>query len=917
MFSGLYKVKFVTPTGFDNITPANVGDDTKDSDVGQDGISHTITLDATRPALDTLRNNPNIDAGFIKYGSIGDFVFDDLNGNGTQDGTDAPIEGVKVFLLDGQTGAKLDSTLTDLNGKYLFDSLVSGNYQVQFVTPGGYDNVTKPNSGGDDTRDSDAGTDGKSQLLTIDTTRPTSDTLRNNLNVDAGFIKYGSIGDYVWSDANADGQQGPVGTEPPIQGVTVYLLNGTTGAKLDSTLTDSNGKYGFDSLLTGTYKVQFVKPVGYDTVTLANTGIDSLDSDISAAGITHLITINTALAANDTLRNNPTIDAGFVKYGSIGDFVWIDLNNNGQQENGEPGLNGVKMYLWSAVGGSPSVRLDSTITTNGGQYSFTKLLPGEYIVQVDLASVSDTLQLTLQNTGSDGTDSDFGLTGLSDVVSINPEQGGIQRDNPTIDLGFFSPCILPTFRATATAATCNGKTANSDASFSFTNIQNGDRITFSLTVAGLAPYASATPLVGGSFNATNLPAATLPGGQQYFVRIYNGRSGCSKDTTIVIPYFDCGSVCVKPNAGPDVYVCKPATSTNLPDALSYEEWVAAASNKVGATIHPQTGVVSGMVESGIYRFILRDKTVGTCADTVVVYRGVLEMAGTQSTCFDTLNLPAVAGATWQGVAGNTATITPDGKITGMTDPGVTYTFVISNAFCSDTFAVRRLVCQGDIDLGLDKSIDKKLAMLGDTVTYTIAVYNEGKATVHGIEVTDTLSNGVQYISSSADRGTYSLINKKWSFDSLEVGDTVRLRIKVLVIGQGTWLNTAEISKTTEGDVDSTPGNNVVGEDDQDSECFTVPYLVCRGQGVDLTFSVPQGYTNVVWFRKVSGGVPVAVGQGNTYVASENDLGTYEYTFTATQANCPATGCCPIIVVVEDCCPAEICVPMVIQKLPKK
>jgi uncharacterized repeat protein (TIGR01451 family) len=75
--------------------------------------------------------------------------------------------------------------------------------------------------------------------------------------------------------------------------------------------------------------------------------------------------------------------------GSIGDFVWKDVNDNGVQDSGEAGVNGVRVVLWSAVNGVPTTRLDSTLTTTnpadntkGGYYSFKGLVAGDYIVQI-------------------------------------------------------------------------------------------------------------------------------------------------------------------------------------------------------------------------------------------------------------------------------------------------------------------------------------------------------------------------------------------------------------------------------------------------------------------------------------------------------------------------------------------------------
>ncbi|WP_165933530.1 Ig-like domain-containing protein [Arundinibacter roseus] len=639
----------------------------------------------------------------------------------------------------------------------------------------------------------------------------------------------------------------------------------------------------------------------------------------SVTGVPSGETVKIIVTLDGCKDSTTTTQNCLVPTGSLGDFVWKDLNDNGQQDAGEPGVNGVKVILWSAVGGAPGAKLDSTTTAGNGAYSFTNLGKGDYIVQIDVTTLPDSCLISpKQNIGNDASDNDFTTAGLSPVVTLDPTLTGLNKDNPTIDAGLISPCVAPTFAATdASAATCDGKTAQNDASFVVTGISDGNKFSFATSVAGLANYASATALTGSTITVANLPNPVQTTGQTYIVRIFNGKDDCFTDVSILVPYRDCADVCVKPDAGPaQVFVCHPATSVNLPDAAAGEEWISAATNPVSVSIAAQTGVVSGMNENGVYLFILRDATLGsTCSDTVVVFRGVLELPD-QTTCFDTLTLPAVAGATWTAAAGNPAMITTDGKISGMATKDFTYSFIISNGNCSDTIVVTRLNCDKVYDLALDKAIDKNLAMLGETLTYTIRVWNEGEATAHGIEVTDELNAGVQYLSSTADIGSYSQLTKKWSFDSLMVGDTVSLQIRVKVIAAGVWFNTAEITKMTEDDVDSTPGNGDETEDDIDRECFTVPVLLCKGAGSSLELSVPLQYTGVVWFRKTQGGQPVQVAMGNSYTATETELGSYEYTYTSTSGTCPAEGCCPIILVVEDCCPAEICVPFTVRKVKK-
>ena len=403
---------------------------TKDSNINPDGSTDAISIDTSLPIGDVGRNNSTIDGGIKPaYGSIGDYVWTDVNNNGQQDSGELGIEGVKVYLLDGTTGAKLDSTLTDASGKYLFDSLLTGSYQVKFVAPTGTI-AAKQNTGADVT-DSDANSAGLSQIINIDATKLPSDTLRNNPQIDAGFVPVGSIGDYVFADNNGDGIQNS--GDSPIANIKVYLLDATTGAKLDSTLTDALGKYVFDSLLSGTYKVQLVIPTGSEATVKTFGGDATKDSNINPDGSTDAISIDTSLPIGDVGRNNSTIDGGIKPaYGSIGDYVWTDVNNNGQQDSGELGIEGVKVYL---LDGTTGAKLDSTLTDASGKYLFDSLLTGSY--QVKFVAPTGTIAAK-QNTGADVTDSDANSAGLSQIINIDATKlpSDTLRNNPQIDAGF-------------------------------------------------------------------------------------------------------------------------------------------------------------------------------------------------------------------------------------------------------------------------------------------------------------------------------------------------------------------------------------------------------------------------------------------------------------------------------------------------
>ncbi|MCM1988047.1 SdrD B-like domain-containing protein [Methanococcoides seepicolus] len=61
----------------------------------------------------------------------------------------------------------------------------------------------------------------------------------------------------------------------------------------------------------------------------------------------------------------------------IGDLVWEDLNGNGIQDAGEPGIAGVTVSLYDCDGNL----LDTTTTNATGMYQFTGLAPGDYYVE--------------------------------------------------------------------------------------------------------------------------------------------------------------------------------------------------------------------------------------------------------------------------------------------------------------------------------------------------------------------------------------------------------------------------------------------------------------------------------------------------------------------------------------------------------
>jgi hypothetical protein len=116
---------------------------------------------------------------------------------------------------------------------------------------------------------------------------------------------------------------------------------------------------------------------------------------------------------------------------SLGDFIWHDVNGDGLQGSGEPGLEGVSVLLFDSV----NQQVSQTSTDINGYYNFSGLQDGAYYIQVQDTIVE--LTFTLSNNGSESLDSDVDpLSGQSDLINLS---GGICYED--LDAGFRDACI--------------------------------------------------------------------------------------------------------------------------------------------------------------------------------------------------------------------------------------------------------------------------------------------------------------------------------------------------------------------------------------------------------------------------------------------------------------------------------------------
>ena len=131
-----------------------------------------------------------------------------------------------------------------------------------------------------------------------------------------------------------------------------------------------------------------------------------------------------------------------------------------------------------------------------------------------------------------------------------------------------------------------------------------------------------------------------------------------------------------------------------------------------------------------------------------------------------------------------------------------------------------------IDLELSKILDAPAPnQAGDPVSFTITVTNQGPSDATGVDVTDLLPTEVQFGSATPSQGGYNEVSGVWTVGAIVATGTATLTLDGTMVGNGSVTNGAEVTTANETDVDSTPGNGVPGEDDQDSVTFPVAALI--------------------------------------------------------------------------------------------
>jgi uncharacterized repeat protein (TIGR01451 family) len=181
------------------------------------------------------------------------------------------------------------------------------------------------------------------------------------------------------------------------------------------------------------------------------------------------------------------------------------------------------------------------------------------------------------------------------------------------------------------------------------------------------------------------------------------------------------------------------------------------------------------------------------------------------------------------------------------------------------------------DLGLTKSVSNASPNVGDTITYTVNLTNNGPNTATGVTVADLLPAGLGFLSASTTTGSYDNATGLWTVGTLANGSVGVLTISARVVSQNAQTNVASVSHGDQFDPDSTNNSASATETPRQAELKLTKAVsnATPNVGDTITFTVtlanngPDAATNVTVNDMLPAGlafVSATAGQGS-YVSS--------------------------------------------------
>ncbi|AWK06841.1 hypothetical protein HYN56_22470 [Flavobacterium crocinum] len=588
---------------------------------------------------------------------------------------------------------------------------------------------------------------------------------------------------------------------------------------------------------------------------------------------------------------------------------------------------------WTLDSGSAT----TTITPISSSTARATILPGNtYTFRYSIASsgscaaTSDTMTVTnsaLPTTPDAGVDQDICLSAGNSIAlsgnSITSGSGIWSKVSGPAGGAIASPTLSTTnvtgltegvyiFKWTASNGTCNNLSdvvrinaysppSPADAGADQSACQLATQLDAVAPTRGIGTWTLTTdPSNGGIvIDSPNNPKSTLsianpyllPVGTYTFTWTVRNGSVCAVSTDTVNITFT-GAPPTPANAGPDQNLCNSTTAVMNANPVNpgTGTWtqVSGPTTAIFSNRFSAQSTVSALT-NGTYEFKWSSSNGGGCnlEDTMLVTinpaiaavnAGPDQTLGEYATVTMAATNPAPNTGTWSFVSGpNTPVIidvnSPTTQIAGTIPGKYVFKYTVSNGSCAVDSDTVEITLIGQTDLSLTKTADVISPRVGDIVTFTVAVTNNGNRDATGIAVRDNLPAGFTLITGSvSNQGNYNAGGNaiNWSGLSVLNGATLNLtykaRVNAATGATNEYTNTAQITASDQVDPDSIPNNNIPTEDDQASLTLTPTPSVDLAITKQINNATPDVGTNVQFTIQVVNNGP---SNATNVVATDN------------------------------------------------
>jgi len=193
------------------------------------------------------------------------------------------------------------------------------------------------------------------------------------------------------------------------------------------------------------------------------------------------------------------------------------------------------------------------------------------------------------------------------------------------------------------------------------------------------------------------------------------------------------------------------------------------------------------------------------------------------------------------------------------------------------------------DISVTKEVNELEPAIGDTITFTISVTNEGTLDATSVNILEVLPSGYEYISAVATAGVYDENSGVWQIPLVTAGSLHMLEIEVKVLDISDYENTASLQSLDQ--IDSNPNNDTSNatitpicltihnkfspNGNTENEVF---YIDCIQNYPDNKLEIYNRWGNVVYTKQGYDNTFNGVSNGRAVISKDEQLpvGTYYY-----------------------------------------